>query len=550
MRATGERTIPLTLGGVLLLGALLRLNEYLANRPLWIDELMLALNIGRHSFSGLLQRLDYEQAAPLLFLWSVKAASLLGGMTEYALRAIPLLAGVLLPWIVFRVGETLAGAAAGLIAAALAVVSLPLVYYAAEVKPYGIDALVAATLLLLTLRARESPGDAAAWRRLAVGGLLGLLTSLPALFVLPGSLAALAADRRLCAAPTGRAKLLKLTALWAGAGIILVLLVYRPGMANPYLRRFWEGTFLLPGHRDFGDRLYNLVSAVVFPLTSLPAGLAVRWVAALLVGGALLLARRGGASALLLIGVPFLALATASVLGSYPISGRLLLALAPATFLLVATLLAELLRMARAAPALAGAVGTLLVLLLAAPRLIANGREPVVREEGRESARIILRRPGPVYVLASSLPAWAFYTTDWSRPDAVRLDRFARLARGAGPSAPNDLLPVAPADSAVAGRLLRQDGRSVLVGFRSGLLYREPLGPSSERAPDSWAAREADAIVPLATPYVWIYGAHWSPRELPALREALYRRGVRVVEEAREQSAIALRLRAGRSGPP
>jgi len=114
MKTPGAR--PIALGAVLSLGALLRLLEYLGNRSLWLDEAMLALGIGRRGYLGLFAPLDYDQVAAPLFLWAVKTVSLIGGMGELALRFVPLVAGVMLPWTVWRMTRSLGGPAAGLIA--------------------------------------------------------------------------------------------------------------------------------------------------------------------------------------------------------------------------------------------------------------------------------------------------------------------------------------------------------------------------------------------------------------------------------------------------
>ena len=67
-------------------GFFLRLHSYSANRSLWADEAMLALNITGRTFQGLLGALDFDQAAPVAFLLLEKAvAGLLGG-SDYVLR--------------------------------------------------------------------------------------------------------------------------------------------------------------------------------------------------------------------------------------------------------------------------------------------------------------------------------------------------------------------------------------------------------------------------------------------------------------------------------
>ncbi|HEX7024072.1 MAG TPA: hypothetical protein VF187_04560, partial [Gemmatimonadales bacterium] len=74
-----SRAVTLTLAGILVLGAVLRIVEFLHNRSFWVDEAMLALSIGTRSFAELVRPLSYDQTAPVLFLWLVKTSSLIGG---------------------------------------------------------------------------------------------------------------------------------------------------------------------------------------------------------------------------------------------------------------------------------------------------------------------------------------------------------------------------------------------------------------------------------------------------------------------------------------
>ena len=71
-------------------------------------------------------------------------AVLVGGNTEWALRALPLVAGLLLPFAMWSVARRLLPPIEALVAVALLALSPFLIYYANEVKPYGIDALVTA----------------------------------------------------------------------------------------------------------------------------------------------------------------------------------------------------------------------------------------------------------------------------------------------------------------------------------------------------------------------------------------------------------------------
>jgi 4-amino-4-deoxy-L-arabinose transferase-like glycosyltransferase len=538
--------LPAVVAAVLLLGGALRLTELLSGRPLWIDELMLALNVATRDFGGLLAPLDYDQHAPILFLWAVKGATLAGGQGELTLRAVPLLAGLLLPWLLWRIGLRLGGSGAGVGAAALGAVSLPLVYYAAELKPYGTDPLVTAVLLLLAVRVRESPDRLARWRQLALGGCIALPAASPAAFVLVGIAGALLVERAIRTRRDLLLRTLWLGVLWGACFLLLYAIVFEPGAHNPYLRRFWEGTFLTPGAPDLGARFHGLGSAILAPLSALPAGLPLRVGLAVLLLGWFVAGRRAGLSAALLLALPYFALGFAAMIGYYAISTRLLLALAPCAFLTAGLLLEAMARALRAPPPLASGLAVLLVLATAAPGVVANGRSPLVRNEGREVVRAVAADPDrhPVYIPATALPAWGFYSTDWRRPEHARLAHYATLARASGPAAPNPLLDVTesppPSDLSRTDR----DGRVELIGWRSGVAYHEPAGVLRAEPEPGWAAAEADRIAAAADPYVWVLGTHWSDRELPALRVALLARGLRPVESVAETGALAVRFRS------
>src|SRR5258706_8289415 len=127
------QTIPpgkFMLSGLILLGLLLRLRQYLTWRSLWLDEAMLALNITGRSFAGLLQPLDYDQGGPLGFLLAEKLVITLLGNNELSLRLIPFLpagpALLLLPPLLGKGTGTTIGS---LPALALFAAGAPLVYY-------------------------------------------------------------------------------------------------------------------------------------------------------------------------------------------------------------------------------------------------------------------------------------------------------------------------------------------------------------------------------------------------------------------------------------
>ena len=79
--------------GIIILGIILRLIQYISNRSLWFDEAMLALNIIDRSFLELFKPLSYDQGAPIGFLILQKLAVQIFNNSEYALRLLPLIFG-------------------------------------------------------------------------------------------------------------------------------------------------------------------------------------------------------------------------------------------------------------------------------------------------------------------------------------------------------------------------------------------------------------------------------------------------------------------------
>jgi hypothetical protein len=532
---------------VIAIGAGFRILEFLANRPFWTDEANLALNVGARSFTQLLHPLDYDQASAPLFLWTAKLATVLGGVNEPALRAVALLAGVALLAVLWDVTRKLAGVAAGLVATILAAVSVRMVYFSGEFKPYGADALVTVVVCGLVWAVLRAPESAAAWRRLAIGGAVAVAASLPAPFVLLGAGAALLADRRIRASALGRRRIGLTGAGWLAAWGMLYLLVYRHTLGNPYFEQYWSATFLDPSAPDFRVRLYraatSLIDALPPPMDAMPPVILL----ILLAGGALALFRFAGLPAAIQAVVPFAAAFGASVAGRYPIEDRLLLFLAPLTFLLMATGVTAPFR--NRSPRLAAVTGIALAgvaFVAAMPGLLRNARSPVVQEDARESIREVHRVAGsePVYLMATGVALWAYYSTDWREPDRARLEWIARIASSPAGEAFNAAPRAGPVEPQEGMSLVRPyAGRQEIFGIRSGMQYLARRG-RVRAAPDSgWADHEAARIRTAVTEYGWVMAAHGHETELAELGAALGRAGAGVVRVKAAHRAEAWRLR-------
>src|SRR5262249_47340031 len=158
-----------------LVGALARVAAYAQHRSLWYDEAALALNVVQRGFIALLQPLGFLQAAPPLFLWVERLAILPLGASEWSLRAVPLVAGILTPPLMWRVARGKLPPLAAIEAVALVAVSPSLVRYAAEAKPYAVGAVVTLVLLDRALAVAEPNAGTNQWWLLSIVGVVAIL---------------------------------------------------------------------------------------------------------------------------------------------------------------------------------------------------------------------------------------------------------------------------------------------------------------------------------------------------------------------------------------
>ena len=137
---------------IICFGILIRVIQYFFNRSLWADEAVLALNIVNRSYLELLQPLDYDQGAPIGFLWIEKLAIQLFGNNEYALRLFPLLSSILSIFIFYKLAKIFLRLEAVPIALAFFVSLNYLLYFATELKQYSSDVFIALLSCLIVIQ--------------------------------------------------------------------------------------------------------------------------------------------------------------------------------------------------------------------------------------------------------------------------------------------------------------------------------------------------------------------------------------------------------------
>jgi hypothetical protein len=150
----------------LVIGVFLRTREWLFDRSLWLDELMVTISITHRGFAGLLHPLSLNQAAPVGWLWAERASIDLFGMNDVALR-FPCWAASIIALVLFPLmARQLVGRSAVPAATLIFATSPELIYYASDTKQYSFDVMCAVLAVLVTaklVQRRPTMGTAVIW---------------------------------------------------------------------------------------------------------------------------------------------------------------------------------------------------------------------------------------------------------------------------------------------------------------------------------------------------------------------------------------------------
>ena len=531
----------------LVVGMGLRLRAYAAVRPLWLDEAMLSLSIAGRSLKELLRPLAMDQSAPVPFVWAERLVTRVAGVNELALRALPLLGGLLLLIVIWRLAARLLTPAARPVAVAIAAFSPALIYYANEVKPYGLDALWCGIVVLAALDLLEAEPAPAAWPRFWLVGTLAVPSSTPAFLVLAGVIPALLLAPIRATVPRWRQRVLFTGIAWAALFGAVYFGVYRAAAQNTYLQTYWNGYFLDPLSPGLGGRLLDTLGAtlrdffigegggwrtVAAMLLLLPAGI-----------GALRLRRTHGRAVAALLLLPILAAFAASAVHRYPIAPRLMLYSAPLWILLVVAGLDELGErlVGRRAPwLLAAAAAAALVLPLR--NAVAELLSPSRPQDIRPLVRLFQQQHAAgdaVYVFGRAVPAWVFYTSDWGAPDLVRVEVLGKLVSSGGVAFRNRETRAGP---------VRKEGRDLVFTYRDwSELIGVPTGQgptttgSGSELPDSgWAENEAARLRAAGRPRAWVLLSSYRAAIPGLLLTAVQQQGGTLIDRVETTQSLLL----------
>jgi hypothetical protein len=316
----------LTIGLVLCIGIASRVRVVQLSGGLVRDDAAVALSIVQRNEWELLSKpmLD-EQEAPIGYRLVTKEFIRWLGDNETALRMPALVASILaLVFYLILVRQVLP-ARGQVLGFALLAFSWPLAYFAGRVKPYSSDALAAIILLIAAIRAMRRPPTLGSFTTLTIVGIIGILFSFPATFVL----AAIGLTLIARSAAAGRLResigWIAVSALWLAAFLALYVIVYRSAV-NPEQTPWYDkaGAFAPFPPRSIAQLKWYYDSLLA--LFQLAAGLGVGELAGVVfLFGVCILAATGQRPLLGMLIIPLLLALAASALKKYPFIERLLL---------------------------------------------------------------------------------------------------------------------------------------------------------------------------------------------------------------------------------
>jgi hypothetical protein len=411
-RPLRHRTIAIY--AITLLGIILRLWQYSANRALWQDEAMLSLNIVNRSYADLVQPLDYNQGTPILFLWAEKTMVSWLGVSEYSLRLVPLVSGILSIGLFHIVAKNLIGSKALLFALALFSTSGALIYYASEAKQYATDVAVTLSIVAVIYSALKR---GLTFHRSLVLVLLGvgsIWLSHPAVFVLASGALILLYSAMRSRNYQRIAYSLVIGVSWGGSFVSNYFIALKQLANNSILLNFWKTSFAPFPPQSLADLIWYCGKSLKFFVD--PGGFQFPVFMALpllVIAGVIGLWRDSRKTSLFVLWLPLILAWAASTLGKYPLVGRFMLFFLPSVILTIAYGIATLWQ--HTGDYSRRVVGAAIVFLFFQPVLPLIQDFPRYREEIKPVVDYIDDHylPGDqVYVYWAAEPAFLFYAKD------------------------------------------------------------------------------------------------------------------------------------------
>jgi hypothetical protein len=399
--------------GLVALGTIACLLRYGLRFPIWPDEAFIALNVARRDVAGILEPLQFHQAAPPLFLLQETVLTHILRFNEWTLRAMPLLFGVS-SMLLFRVlARSILTGWAYMLAVGVFCSSYLIIRYSAEAKPYSGDVFMSVALLVLAVRWAHGSRRWLVLILLTGLSLVAFAFSFPSVFV-GGGVAAFMAHRALMQKDARRIleTLLVIGALAAGSCAVYSLHTrHQLDREIAWMQWYWARGFP-PGDSIGGALLWLLRGAagelMPYPVGGRNAGSTLTLIC--FVAGIVDFVRARRKGLLVLLGVTVGLALAAAVMRRYSFGApaRAQLYLAPLIILYVGAGLARLLTL-RSTLQQARTRSCIAMIVLAAVAVVSMGRDIVKPAKTtsdqivRDWSRIILRSASLAGVPAFSL---------------------------------------------------------------------------------------------------------------------------------------------------
>ena len=321
---------------IIALGFILRLDQYLFNRSLWLDEAFFVVNVVDRTFLELFQApLEYSShIMPPGFLVMGKLSITLFGNSDFILRLYPFVCGVLSLVLFYQLAKLCISAKAVPLALFFFAISDYLIYYSSEFKQYSSDVMIVIALFLLAFNLRTHTLTYARLFLFTIAGMAAIWFSHASVFILAtiGIYLALPYLRNRQWQP-----IISLTVVYGiwllNFAILYFLIINVDTPSNEWLHQFWRGKdAFMPFSAEGFQWLYDRFLLALKNPGSLDnvqvAGFVV------IIGCITMLANRKGT--LFLLALPVLIALIVSSFEKYVFHSRLILFLMPALYLIIA----------------------------------------------------------------------------------------------------------------------------------------------------------------------------------------------------------------------
>ncbi len=444
---------------IIALGIILRLDQYLFNRSLWLDESFVVINVINRSWLELFQApLEYTAyITPPGFLLMAKLSITVFGNSDLILRLFPFISGILALILYYPMAKRYVSKRAVPFALLLFAISSNLIIYSSDFKQYSSDVLIAIVLYLLADYIRRHSLNFSRLLLLTIVGIIAVWFSHPSVFILATIGIYLAFPYLLNKEWKQVVKLTLVYMLWlVNFAIIFFFLVSVETVNDKWLHEFWviNGGFMpSPFSMEGIQWLYTKFALILHNLASLGV---IKIAAVMMIIGfmALLLNKK---PAWLLFTMPIVIALCLSFFQMYVFSDRLLLFILPVLYLMIAEGIAQVQIKLLAIPKIPTIVAQILIVLsliffpvyqnfIIKDNHVIEEIKPVL--ETIQGHRL---NTDKVYIYYWAEPAFRYYANHYgfnydkchiinpiAKPEYIKEVDFSRMQRDLKPVAVND----------------------------------------------------------------------------------------------------------------